>query len=165
MQRRLRAFGTPARIPIEADAGAISNTVDHFIPSIAADPSTSGATAHLALFYYFYPVSNCNYIRTSFQRRRRSASRTFGYVVLDERRLVLDVADDRRRHAVARGARACRHGQRQPRSRAVHEQLSSRPRARTRVAPSRIFALGATVNGLDESMYVPIDGLGVGGGS
>ena len=28
-----------------------------------------------------------------------------------------------------------------------------------------IFALGATVNGLDESMYLPIDGLGVGGAS
>ena len=50
------SFGAPTRIPIEADAGASSNTVDHFIPAIAADPNTSGATAQLALFYYFYPL-------------------------------------------------------------------------------------------------------------
>jgi hypothetical protein len=44
-----------SRIPIDPT----NSTVDHFIPGIAADPATSGATAHLALTYYFYPVSNC----------------------------------------------------------------------------------------------------------
>jgi len=34
-------------------------TVDHFIPGIEIEPGTSGATAHIGLTYYFYPVSNC----------------------------------------------------------------------------------------------------------
>ncbi len=44
------------RIPIDAT----TSTVDHFIPGLGADMSTSGSTAHLALTYYFYPVSKCN---------------------------------------------------------------------------------------------------------
>jgi hypothetical protein len=44
-----------ARIPIDA----ISSTVDHFIPGIGIDPATSGASAHVAIHYYFYPKSNC----------------------------------------------------------------------------------------------------------
>jgi len=43
------------RIPIDA----ISSTVDHFIPGIGIDPATSGATAHVAVHYYFYPKTNC----------------------------------------------------------------------------------------------------------
>jgi hypothetical protein len=43
------------RIPIDA----IASTVDHFIPGIGIDASTSGATAHVAIHYYFYPKSNC----------------------------------------------------------------------------------------------------------
>ena len=46
---------TPARIPIDAT----TSTVDHFIPGLGIDPATSGSTAHLALTYYYYPVSNC----------------------------------------------------------------------------------------------------------
>jgi hypothetical protein len=54
-------FGAPARIPIEAD-NTNANTNDHFIPGIAADPNTSGGSAHLGLFYYNYPVAACNYL-------------------------------------------------------------------------------------------------------
>jgi len=43
------------RIPIDAT----TTTVDHFIPGIGIDPTTSGATAHVAVTYYFYPVSKC----------------------------------------------------------------------------------------------------------
>jgi hypothetical protein len=53
------SFGGPVRIPVEADSGGQSNTNDHFIPGIAADPNTSGSSAHLGLFYYWYPVANC----------------------------------------------------------------------------------------------------------
>jgi hypothetical protein len=53
------SFGSPVRIPIEPDSGGQSNTNDHFIPGIAADPNTSGATAHLGLFYYTYRQANC----------------------------------------------------------------------------------------------------------
>jgi hypothetical protein len=44
------------RIP----ADAIGSNVDHFIPGLAADPSTSGSSAHLALAYYYYPHANCS---------------------------------------------------------------------------------------------------------
>ncbi|HEV8603350.1 MAG TPA: sialidase family protein [Gaiellaceae bacterium] len=44
------------RIPIDPT----SSTVDHFIPGIGVDPATSGSTAHLALGYYYYPVSSCS---------------------------------------------------------------------------------------------------------
>jgi len=48
-------WAQPLRIPIDA----VGSNVDHFIPGIAVDPSTSGATAHLALAFYFYPNANC----------------------------------------------------------------------------------------------------------
>jgi len=44
-----------ARIPIDAT----TSTVDHFIPGIGADPTTSGATAHLTIVYYYYPSTSC----------------------------------------------------------------------------------------------------------
>ena len=44
------------RIPIDDT----NSGVDHFIPGIAVDRSTSGNTARLALAYYYYPVAACN---------------------------------------------------------------------------------------------------------
>jgi hypothetical protein len=44
------------RIPIDDT----STTVDHFIPGIGIDLSTSGATAHVAVHYYYYSNSSCN---------------------------------------------------------------------------------------------------------
>jgi hypothetical protein len=49
------SWTTVVRIPIDAT----SSTVDHFIPGIAVDKATSGATAHLALTYYLYPTASC----------------------------------------------------------------------------------------------------------
>jgi hypothetical protein len=44
------------RIPIDP----LSSTVDHFIPGLAVDRSTSGKTAHLTATYYYYPQASCN---------------------------------------------------------------------------------------------------------
>ena len=44
------------RIPIDP----VSSSVDHFIPGIAVDRTTSGSAAHLALTYYSYPRANCS---------------------------------------------------------------------------------------------------------
>jgi hypothetical protein len=44
-----------SRIPIDPTTSA----VDHFIPGLAVDPSTSGAGGRLALAYYYYPQANC----------------------------------------------------------------------------------------------------------
>jgi hypothetical protein len=46
----------PARIPIDP----ITSTVDHFIPGLGVDRSTSGNTAHLASTYYYYPQASCD---------------------------------------------------------------------------------------------------------
>ncbi len=44
-----------ARIPIDAT----TSTVDHFLPGIGVDPTTSGANAHLTIVYYYYPTAKC----------------------------------------------------------------------------------------------------------
>jgi hypothetical protein len=43
------------RIPLDP----IGSGVDHFIPGLAVDRSTSGSSAHLAVTFYFYPKANC----------------------------------------------------------------------------------------------------------
>jgi hypothetical protein len=43
------------RVPIDA----VTSTVDHFIIGLGIAPGTKGAKAHVALDYYYYPVSNC----------------------------------------------------------------------------------------------------------
>ena len=45
------------RIPIDAT----TSTVDHFIPGLAVDRSSAGATARLGLAYYFYPSAACSF--------------------------------------------------------------------------------------------------------
>ena len=50
-----KTWSSPSRIPIDP----VSSTVDHFLPGIGVDPTTSGATTHLGLTYYFYPEANC----------------------------------------------------------------------------------------------------------
>ena len=45
----------PVRVPIDP----VPSTVDHFVPGIAVDSSTSGATARIGLTYYYYPNASC----------------------------------------------------------------------------------------------------------
>jgi BNR repeat-like domain len=47
----------PKRIP----ADPVGSGVDHLIPGLAVDRSTSGSSAHLGLAYYYYPSSNCDF--------------------------------------------------------------------------------------------------------
>ena len=49
------SWSAVARIPIDAT----SSSVDHFIPGLDVDASTSGNTARVALAYYFYPNRDC----------------------------------------------------------------------------------------------------------
>jgi BNR repeat-like domain len=48
-------WSAPTRIPIDA----IGSGVDHFIPGLGVDKSTSGNTARLGLAYYYFPNANC----------------------------------------------------------------------------------------------------------
>ena len=49
------AWTAVTRIPIDATG----SKVDHFIPGLAVDSTTSGSTAKLGLAYYYYPSSAC----------------------------------------------------------------------------------------------------------
>jgi hypothetical protein len=51
-----KTWSVVTRIPIDPT----TSTVDHFLPGIAADPATSGATAHLTVVFYFFPVASCS---------------------------------------------------------------------------------------------------------
>jgi hypothetical protein len=51
------AWSSVVRIPIDAT----TSTVDHFIPGIAVDRASAGATARLGLAYYFYPAAACSF--------------------------------------------------------------------------------------------------------
>ncbi len=51
-----KTWSPVTRIPIDAT----TSTVDHFLPGIGADPTTSGANAHLTIVYYYYPNTNCS---------------------------------------------------------------------------------------------------------
>ena len=69
------------RVPIDP----VSSTVDHFITGMAIDQNTSGATTHVGLAYYFYPVSNCGdcqlsvgFIQSSTNGRTWSTAQTLG---------------------------------------------------------------------------------------
>ena len=55
------------RIPIDPT----NSNIDHFLPGIAVDKSTSGNTTHLAVGYYYFPVSNCT---------NATCELTFGFV-------------------------------------------------------------------------------------
>jgi hypothetical protein len=50
-----RHWSRVVRIPIDRR----TSQADHFLPGIAADPATSGHSAHLAVVYYFYPDADC----------------------------------------------------------------------------------------------------------
>jgi len=49
-------WGPVTRVPIDST----SSTVDHFIPGIGVDRSTSGATTRIGLTYYYYPAAACS---------------------------------------------------------------------------------------------------------
>jgi hypothetical protein len=48
-------WSSVVRVPIDP----IGSGVDHFIHGMGIDINTSGPSAHMAITYYFYPVSNC----------------------------------------------------------------------------------------------------------
>ena len=50
------SWSSVVRIPIDGT----NSGVDHFIPGLAVDNTTSGSTAKLALAYYYYPTASCS---------------------------------------------------------------------------------------------------------
>ena len=53
------ADGTHWTQKVRIPSDPIGSGVDHFINGMGVDIRTSGTTAHMAMTYYYYPVSNC----------------------------------------------------------------------------------------------------------
>jgi hypothetical protein len=51
-----QSWTSVVRIPIDSTTSGM----DHFLPGIAAEPGTGGATAHLGVVYYYYSAANCS---------------------------------------------------------------------------------------------------------
>ena len=49
-------WSTPQLIPVDP----VGSGVDHIIPALAVDATTSGSSAHLALTYYYFPNASCS---------------------------------------------------------------------------------------------------------
>ena len=50
-----KAWSKLTRLPLDP----VRSGVDHFIPGLAVDRTTSGSSARLVVTFYYYPVSNC----------------------------------------------------------------------------------------------------------
>jgi hypothetical protein len=50
-----QTWSAVTRVPIDD----VSSTIDHFIPGLDVQPGTSGGTAQLGLYYYYYPTAGC----------------------------------------------------------------------------------------------------------
>jgi hypothetical protein len=48
-------WAAPTRVPIDAT----TSSVDHLVPGVGVDPGTSGASARVAVTYYFYSNASC----------------------------------------------------------------------------------------------------------
>jgi hypothetical protein len=153
-------FGAAARIPIETDTGALSNTIDHFIPAIAADPASSGATARLALFYYFYPLAACVYVSDP----NTACSPRVGYVSSTDGGATWSHTQELSPGPPSLGV--------YPRTQALGGAGNGGPDLGSVLAAAVVptgavglFPVGVPVNGLDESMYAPKTSLAIGGGA
>jgi hypothetical protein len=49
-------WAAPYRVPIDP----VSSTVEHFVPGVGVDRSTSGGSARIGLTFYSYPNSSCS---------------------------------------------------------------------------------------------------------
>ncbi|MGZ4379966.1 MAG: hypothetical protein ACXVZN_00185 [Gaiellaceae bacterium] len=159
-------FGSPSRIAIESDAGATSNTVDHFTAAIAGDSNTSGASAHLALFYYFYPLSACQFVQDLGSSLNCHPS--FGYVSsknaggswsAPQTLVTMDGLP-----VLPRTGPVGTTGNGNP-DLGLYTSAAVIPFGPLEGNAISVFDYGLTANHFDLSMYVPSHGLAIGGGS
>jgi hypothetical protein len=141
-------FGAPNRIPIEADDSA-ANPVDHFIPGIAADPTSAGTQARLGLYYYFYPQADCVFANPGGNQCDLNAgyvsSADGGQTWSSPTRLAdMTLAD------VARTSQGPMVGD--------YSQATVLADGRHTPTAISAFAVGLSENMLDEDMYVAPDG-------
>ena len=164
------SFGSPSRVAIEADNGASTNTVDHFIPAIAADPSTSGGGAHLALFYYSYPIASCAFITGAPLDNTQGAqcAPEFHYVSSTNGgtswSATQTLASMQSLAVLPRTGPIGTTGNGNP-DLGLYSSAAVIPFGPLAGKAISVFDYGLAANHLDESMYVPTHGLAIGGGS
>jgi hypothetical protein len=155
------AFGAPGRIAIESDSGATTDTVDHFVPAIAADPNSNGK---LALFYFFYPIAACNYVTGQPLDNSQGGPQCMpneGYV---------SSTNGGSSWSAAQTLASMRSLAVIPRTNGGPDLGNVQGAAVSASGPLKgmafgHFPVGINVNGIDESMYTPSHGLAIAGGS
>jgi hypothetical protein len=159
------SFGAPARIPLESDTGALSNTVDHFIPAIAADPTSSGATARLGLFYYFLPLAACQYVSdpdVTCSPQVGYASSTDGGATWSKPQELTPGPSSLAVYPRTLGLGGSGNGGPDLGSVLAAAVAPTGPHSGNAVG---LFPVGVAVNGLNESLFAPKAALTIGGGS
>jgi hypothetical protein len=140
-------WGPVTRVPIDAT----SSTVDHFIPGLGVDRSTSGASARLGLTYYYYPNAACS--ATTCQLNVGFISSTNGGTSWSAATNVT-------------GPMSLSWLPNTSQGRMVGDYISTSVLASGRAWPTiAVATMPPSMGVFDEAMYVPTGGLAVTGGS
>lgn len=153
------AFAAPTRIPIEAD-NTTANPNDHFIPGIAADPTTSGASAHLGLFYYTYPNAACVFANPG----GNQCNLEFGYVSPTDGGATWSSPTILAQMTLADAVRSSQ-GPMVGDYNGATVIRSNGPGSHNVGKAVAAFAVGVQGHSMNEAMYVPSNGLDITGGT
>lgn len=154
------SFGAPSRIALEADAGATTDTVDHFIPAIAADPTANGK---LALFTYSYPVASCAFITGAPLDNTQGAQCTPQLLYSSSTNggaswsAPQTIATMQSLAILVRSSNGPDLG--------AYTSAAVVPAGKLKGKALSVFADAEPINGTEEHMSIPVDGLTIGGGS
>jgi hypothetical protein len=138
--------GVVTRVPIDAT----SSTVDHFIPGIGVDRSTSGISARVGLTYYYYPTAACT--SSSCRLNVGFISSTNGGASWST---ATNVAGPMTLSWLANTSQG----------RMVGDYISTSVPAGGNAWPTIAVANTPTGSTFDEAMYVPSGGLAISGGT
>jgi hypothetical protein len=139
-------WGPVTRVPIDAT----SSTVDHFIPGIGVDRTTSGSSARVGLTYYYYPTAACT--SSSCRLNVGFISSTNGGTSWSA---ATNVAGPLQLGWVANTSQG----------RMVGDYISTSVPAGGNAWPTFAVANAPTGSTFDEAMYVPSGGLAIAGGA
>jgi hypothetical protein len=139
-------WGPVTRVPIDATTSA----VDHFIPGIGVDRSTSGASARLGLTYYFYPNRSCT---------AATCQLDVGFISSANGGTSWSAATQ------LAGPMALSWLANTSQGRMVGDYISTSIRNNANAFPVIAVAFAPTGSTFDEAMYVPTGGLAVTGGA
>jgi len=139
-------WGPVTRVPIDAT----SSTVDHFIPGIGVDRSTSGASTRIGLTYYYYPTAACS--ASTCQLNVGFISSTNGGTSWS---VATNVAGPMSLSWLANTSQG----------RMVGDYISTSVLSGGRAWPTIAVATAPSGGVFDEAMYVPTGGMAVTGGT